>query len=154
MLRYDSSWARPGPGPRPRYPGPRCARPVRNAVAAVPCGGLGGGGAEDRCVDPNLRAMDPLGTHWEWGGTWWNGFKKTVFFSNEDSLFISVYFPYPWRFMIGSLGGLPQPFSSGTLLLPPWRVPSQVGFSATLPPTVYRTGTALLQQWQVEALAT
>jgi len=32
-------------------------------------------------------------------------------------------------------------------------IQTSVGFSAPLPPTVYRTGTALLQQWQVEALA-
>ena len=90
---------------------------------------------------------DPLGTHWDPLRPIGNGVEHggTVFFMKIAC----------WRFMIGSLGaGLPQPFSSGTLLLPLWRVPSQVGFSAPLPPTVYRTGTALLQQWQVEALAT
>ena len=71
------SWARPDPGTRPRSPTPvpRCAMQwlLSLAVASV---------AAALKTDASIQTSvpwDPLGTHWEWGGAWWNGFKKTVF---------------------------------------------------------------------------
>ena len=49
------SWAQRALDPRP------ATRDPRNAVAAVCCGCGLGSGAEDRCIDPNLRAVVMMG---------------------------------------------------------------------------------------------